>query len=79
MFNDDFLDALAVVSFFVGIANYDENLSQSDKDDIMQALDKKTTNILERLENDIERQNEILREILQRLDKLEERDGKIFQ
>lgn len=79
MFNDDFLDALAVVSFFVGIANYDENLSQSDKDDIMQALDEKTTNILERLENDIERQNEILREILQRLDKLEERDGKIFQ
>ena len=79
MFNDDFLYALAVVSFFVGIANYDENLSQSDKDDIMEALDKKTTNILERLENDIEQQNEILREILQRLDKLEERDGKIFQ
>ena len=73
MFNDDFLDALAVVSFFVGIANYDENLSQSDKDDIMQALDEKTTNILERLENDIERQNEILMDIKDRLKRLEDK------
>ena len=74
MFNDDFLDALAVVSFFVGIANYDENLSQSDKDDIMQALDKKTTNILERLENDIEQQNEILMDIQDRLKRLEDKN-----
>lgn len=74
MFNDDFLDALAVVSFFVGIANYDENLSQSDKDDIMQALDEKITNILERLENDIEQQNEILIDIQDRLKKLEDKN-----
>ena len=79
MFNDEFLDALAVVSFIVGILNYDENLSQSDKDDIMRELDEKTTGLLEKLEKEIEVQNDMLREILHRLEKLEDQNGKIFQ
>lgn len=66
--NQDFLDALAVVSFMIGIANYNENLSQSDKDDMMKALDEKTNAMLSRLENDLAEQNEILREILERLE-----------
>ena len=67
MFNQDFLDALSLVSFMVGIANYGENLSQSDKDDLMTSLDKKTNSILETLKASLEEQNVMLREILKKL------------
>ncbi len=70
MFNKDFLDALSVVSFMVGIANYDENLSQSDKDDLMKSLDEKTNAMIKHLEVRIEEQNAILREILEKLERI---------
>lgn len=63
-YNEELLDAITVVSFLIGIANYGENLSQSDKDDMMQALDRKTNDMIERLENDLEEQNKMLKEIL---------------
>ena len=66
-YNQDFLDAVSLVSFIIGIANYNENLSQSDKDDMMHALDEKANVILERLETDLEEQNELLRQILDKL------------
>lgn len=66
-YNEELLDAITVVSFLLGVANYGENLSQSDKDDMMQMLDKKTNAMLERLEEDLEQQNKMLREILERL------------
>ena len=62
-YDKDFMDALALVSFIIGIANYNENLSQSDKDDMMHSLDTKTNEMLERLEADLEEQNVMLREI----------------
>ena len=71
LFNDDFIDALSVVSFIIGLMNYQENLSQSDKDDIIHKSSKDAERILERLEKDLEEQNEMLREILERLDRLE--------
>lgn len=67
-YNQDFLDAVALVSFIIGIANYNENLSQSDKDDMMHALDEKANVMLERLEADLEEQNELLRQILDKLE-----------
>ena len=67
-YNQDFLDAVALVSFIIGIANYNENLSQSDKDDMMHALDEKANNMLEKLEADLEEQNELLRHILDKLE-----------
>ena len=67
--NQDFLDALTFVSFVVGMANYSENLTQNDKDDIMKGLDQKTNEMLVRIEQDLEEQNTMLREILSRLEK----------
>lgn len=66
-YNQDFMDAVSLVSFIIGIANYNENLSQSDKDDMMHALDEKANNMLEKLEADLEEQNELLRQILDKL------------
>ena len=65
--NDDFMDALAVVSFLIGLANYQENLTQSDKDDLLHKLDQQTKDLLERLEKDLEEQNKMLRDILEKL------------
>lgn len=69
MYNQNFLDALAMTSFLVGIANYNENLTQNDKDDIMKRLDQQTKDILVKLQESIDEQNEMLREILRRLEK----------
>lgn len=70
-FNKDFIDAISLISFMVGIANYDENLSQSDKDDLMKSLDEKTNEMLTRLEKDIDNQNEMIKDIINRLDRIE--------
>lgn len=70
-FNKDFIDAISLISFMVGIANYDENLSQSDKDDLMKSLDEKTNEMLTRLEKDIDNQNEMIKDVTNRLDRIE--------
>lgn len=67
MMNQDLLDALTLVSFVVGVANYNENLTQSDKDDIMRSLDQHTNNMLHKVQESLEEQNAMLREILRKL------------
>lgn len=64
LFDDNFLDTLSVVSFIIGIMNYQENLTQSDKADLLQQFNQKLEELLQRLEGDIDEQNDMLREIL---------------
>ena len=73
LFNDEFLDALSVVGFIIGVMNYGENLSQSDKDDMIQEFNNKAQELLQQLEDDLEKQNNMLRDIQIRLDKLEQK------
>ena len=61
--NDDIMDALTLVSFLIGVANYEENLSQSDKDDLLKKLEEQTNDIVERIESDLAYQNEMLEQI----------------
>lgn len=65
--NQDFMDTLNILAFVIGLMNYNENLTQSDKDDMLQEVDRKMTAMLERLERDLAEQNDMLREILARL------------
>ena len=67
-YNRDSLDALALTSFLLGVANYNENLTQEDKDDIMQRLDEQTADILARIEIQLEKQNIMLDKIMEKLD-----------
>lgn len=62
-YNGDFLDAMSMMSFAIGLVNYRENLAQSNNDDIMKEVDKQTRIIIEKLEKSIEYQNELLIEI----------------
>ena len=42
-----FLDCLALLSFFIGVANYGENLSQADKQDMLEELSRKSDYLLQ--------------------------------
>ena len=66
-YNQDMLDTLTFVSFLIAIANYSENLTQSDKADLMSGLDKQTAHILGHIQEELEKQNGMLAEILDRL------------
>ena len=68
-YDQNMLDAITLVSFIIGVANYNENLTQSDKDDIMKSLDQQTKDILIRVQAELEKQNEMLVEILEQLRK----------
>ena len=70
MKNDNFLDILTYLQFAITLANYEQNLEQSDNDDILYALDQKTNNLIERLQQDLARQDEMLKQILDRLEKI---------
>ena len=68
MYDRDFLDAVAIASLVVDILNYNENLTQSDKDDIMNRLDQQTKEILTMVQASLEEQNAMLRQILEKLE-----------
>ncbi len=68
LLNDDFLDVMACMGFAIGLVNYQENLKQSDNDDIMNSLDEKTNLMIKRIEADLGEQNTMLQAILKRLE-----------
>lgn len=69
--NDELLDVITLLSFILQIQNYNENLSQNDKADLMHAIDTQTREILTRIENDIDAQNKKLDEIMERLNRID--------
>lgn len=70
MKNNDFLDVLTCLQFAITLANYQQNLQQSDNDDIMYALDQKTNDLIKRLQQDLDEQNKMLKQILDKLEKI---------
>lgn len=64
---------MEVIEFALQIQIYEETLQQSDNDDIMNELDNKTSFLIKKLEVDLENQNEMLKEILTKLNELEEK------
>ena len=62
-----FIDNLAVLGFIVGLMNYRENLTQSDKDDLIARMDNQTKALLDDLHDEIAKQNQLLYDILDRL------------
>ena len=61
------MDAINIASYLIGVANYNENLTQNDKAEIMNKLDEQTKDILQQIEDAIVKQNAMLEEILERL------------
>lgn len=65
------LDALTAVGFIIGMLNFEENLTQSDKQEIMSALDEKTQRVLTSIDIHLQMQDEKLNKILERLEVIE--------
>lgn len=74
MYNQDLIDIIQIVSFVVGVQNYRENLTQNDKDDIMNHLDQQTKEILIGVRSELERQNAMLDEILKQVKKWQDQE-----
>lgn len=55
-------DAMTVVGFLIGLANYDENITQSDLQDMMKCMLKNVHEHLEEQDNKIDNILELLKE-----------------
>lgn len=64
------LDILNILSFFIGVMNLNENLTQGDKQDLMSALNKSTADILNQINKHLEIQDIKIDSIMDRLEDL---------
>ena len=65
--NLDFLDTISLLSFILGIINLQENLGQSDKQDLQRDLSEKSDVILAEIHQHLEEQDRLLNEIWSKL------------
>ena len=59
------LDILSIMSFVISIMNLDENLGQSDKQELMEELNNKTNKLLSELHKHLEVQDDKLDKIME--------------
>lgn len=65
------LDILNILSFIIGILNYNENLTQGDKQELMKEIDNKISLVLDKVQKHLEIQDKQLNIIIKRLEELE--------
>jgi hypothetical protein len=65
------LDTLNILSFIIGILNYNENLTQDDKQELMREIDNKISLVLDKVQKHLEIQDKQLNIIIKRLEELE--------
>ena len=65
----DIIDLLSIMDFIVGVMNYQENLTQTDKQELIQLLDKKTVTIIDEIKKELNYQNTLLERVLNDKDK----------
>lgn len=68
-----FLDTISLTSFLIGLMNLEENLTQGDKQELMEELSKKADLLLSEIHSHLEAQDEKINEILRRLQDEENR------
>ena len=66
----DLMDILNVLSFYIGLLNLQENLTQGDKQDLIRQFDTQTATILKELHKHLEVQDNKIDYILKRLEEM---------
>ena len=66
----DLLDTLNIMSFIIGLMNFNENLTQGDKQELLQEFSNKADLLLNEIHGHLEEQDKKLEEILNRLENL---------
>lgn len=64
----DLLDLMNIASFCIGLMNLNENVTQGDKQDLMQELNTKSDFLLAEIHKHLKDQDEKLETIIQRLE-----------
>lgn len=64
-----FIDLLSIASFAIALENLEENMTQSDKQDLQHDLADKADLLLKEIHEHLERQDRKIDEILRRLNK----------
>ena len=62
-----FIDLLSIASFVVSLENLEENLTQSDKQDLQKDLTDKADLLLKEIHKHLEQQDQKIDEILRRI------------
>ena len=62
-----FLDTLGIISFLVGIMNLNENLTQGDKQDLLETFSEKADALLQEIHGHLQEQDEKIDIILKEL------------
>lgn len=63
-----FLDNISMISFFIGLLNLEENLTQGDKQELEERFNSKMDTLLNEIHSHLQSQDEKLNEILKRLE-----------
>lgn len=63
----DFLDTLNIMSFVIGLMNLDENMTQGDKQELMQELSNKAELLLNEIHSHLKEQDKKIDKILAKL------------
>lgn len=63
-----FLDTITIISFIIGLINLDENLTQSDKQDLQKELSGQAKKLLNEIHGHLEIQDEKLDSIINMLE-----------
>lgn len=61
----EFLDILNIMSFYIGLLNLNQNLTQNDKQDLQKQLDEKINLLLKEIHTHLEQQDEKINNILE--------------
>ena len=70
---------MAITSFIISLLNYDENIKQSNNDDIMKELDKDTNVLIDKIEAEITNQNKLLMDISSKLETILREDKSVVK
>lgn len=68
-YQDNFFNAINVISLLVGLENLFENRTQSEQNDVFKANEQEASYLLDELGKRLDEQDAMLKEILRRLDK----------
>ena len=67
MINDNFLDAISLISFMISLMNLNENLGQRDKQELLQEFSTKADVLLKEINGHLEKQDEKIDKIMEAL------------
>ena len=62
-----FLDTISLISFMIGVMNLNENLTQGDKQDLLETFSQKAEELLNEIHGHLQEQDEKIDKILEEL------------